>query len=302
MKNYSKYLISTQLEEEWGLYVTTVGYTKIDINQNYPLNSEHPESHAFNWNSGRILDGYYLVFISNGCGLFESAVTKTRYIKEGDCFLLFPGIWHRYKPDTQSGWEEYWVGFKGSYADDLMKKIFTANDPFINAGLNNNLLKLLHELLEWVQNAPVGYHQVISGITLQMLGLIYSISKNKETGASNTDKLIEEAKFLFRETIQEPAKMESIVKKLPVSYSKLRKDFKTLTGQSPNQYQLNLRLDKAKELLVNTGLSISEIAYQTGFESVSYLSRIFKKKIRVSPKAYRQQFFQPPLNATDTHE
>jgi AraC-like DNA-binding protein len=300
VKNYSKYLISTQLEEEWGLYVTTVGYTKIDINQSYPLNSEHPESHAFNWNSGRILDGYYLVFISNGCGLFESAVTRKQYVKEGDCFLLFPGIWHRYKPDTQSGWEEYWVGFKGSYANDLMKKIFSADDPFINAGLNNNLLKLLHELLEWVQNAPVGYHQIISGLTLQMLGLIYSISKNKETAASNTDKLIEEAKFLFRETIQEPAKMESIIKKLPVSYSKLRKDFKNLTGQSPNQYQLNLRLDKAKELLANTGLSISEIAYQTGFESVSYLSRIFKKKIQISPKAYRQQFFQSPLNTT-TH-
>jgi AraC-like DNA-binding protein len=289
MNNYSKYLIASPFDEEWGLYVTTTGYTKIDIDQNYPPNSQHPESHAFNWDSGRILDGYYIVYISKGCGQFESAATSTRVLKAGDCFLLFPGVWHRYKPDMQSGWEEYWVGFKGSYVDDLMKKVFTVNDPFINAGLNDQLLKLFHELLICVQNASIGYHQVVSGITLQMLGLIHAFV-DKEVSPSHTYQLIEEAKFLFRESIQDPDKIEKVLKKLPVSYSKLRKDFKTHTGQSPNQYMLNLRLDKAKELLVNTGLSISEIAYQTGFDSVSYLSKIFKKKIKLSPKSYRQQF------------
>jgi AraC-like DNA-binding protein len=290
MKSYSKYLISSSFEELWGLYITTAGYTKIDINQNYPPNNNHPESHAFNWNSGRILDGYYLVFISSGSGLFESANTSIRHIKGGDCFLLFPGVWHRYKPDTKSGWEEYWVGFKGTYADDLMQKAFNPNDPFITAGLNNSLSKLFHELLEWVQQASVGYHQVIAGIALQMLGLIHAIAINKDINTSGTSRLIEEAKFLFRESIQDPDKIENILKKLPVSYSKLRKDFKSITGLSPNQYQLNLRLDKAKELLANTSLSISEIAYQTGFESVSYLSKIFKSKIGSSPKTYRQQF------------
>jgi AraC-like DNA-binding protein len=290
MKNYSKYLIASPLEEQWRLYITTTGYTKIDINQNYPPNNDHPESHTFNWNSGRILDGYYLVFISKGSGLFESAVTLTRQVKQGDCFLLFPGVWHRYKPDKQSGWEEYWVGFKGAYADSLMQNVFNANDPFITVGPNNNLLNLFHHLLEAVQNASVGYHQIISGMVLQMLGLIHATATYHETNTS-TQQLIEEAKFLLRESIQEPGKIEHILKKLPVSYSKLRKDFKALTNQSPNQYQLNLRLDKAKELLANTNLSVSEIAWQTGFETVSYLSKMFSKKIQLSPRAYRQHFF-----------
>jgi transcriptional regulator GlxA family with amidase domain len=56
---------------------------------------------------------------------------------------------------------------------------------------------------------------------------------------------------------------------------------------SPNQYLLKLRLDKVKELLSNTNLSISEITYQTGFESVSYLSKLFKKKDKVTPRDYR---------------
>lgn len=289
MKNYSKYLIASPLEEEWGLYITTAGYTKIDINQNYPPNNQHPESHAFNWDSGRILDGYYLVFISKGAGFFESAVNSTRYINGGDCFLLFPGIWHRYKPASNSGWEEYWVGFKGAYADNLMQKAFNIDDPFITTGLNDNLLKLFHDLLECIQTASIGYHQVISGIALQMLGLVHAFA-NKEINHTKTHQLIEDAKFLLRESIQDPDKIETILKNLPASYSKLRRDFKEITGQSPNQYMLNLRLYKAKDMLINTSLSISEIAYQTGFESVSYLSKVFKRKINVSPTSYRQQF------------
>jgi AraC-like DNA-binding protein len=275
-------------EEEWGLYITTLGYTKIDINQVYPPIEGHPENYSFNWNSGRILDDYTLIFISKGSGVFESKASDSATTHAGDCILLFPGVWHRYKPNLEVGWEEYWVGFKGSYVDWLMKK-FNIGEPIINVGLNDYLLRLFHELLECVQTANVGYHQIISGIVLQMLGLVHSISKNRQTVATNTSHLIEKAKFLFRETIQEPDRMEDVLKKLPASYSKLRKDFKTLTGESPNQYKLNLKLNKAKELLTSTNLSISEIAFQTGFESVSYLSKIFKKKNNISPKLYRQR-------------
>lgn len=290
MNNYSKYLISSPLEEKWGLFVTSVGYTKIDTNQPYPPQGEHPHTHIFNWNSGRILDGYYVVVISGGSGLFESALTDTRRVKKGDCFLLFPGVWHRYKPDDVSGWEEYWVGFKGSYADHLLQKMFSPRTPFISSKLNNHLLKLFNDLIDWVQKAPSGYHQVIAGITMQIIGLAHTLTNNAENKDDNASQLVEEAKFILRETIQSTECIEQLLKKLPVSYSKIRKDFKKITGLSPNQYKLNLRLEKAKELLANTNLSISEIAYQTGFDSVFYLSKIFKIKNRRSPKAYRAQY------------
>jgi AraC-like DNA-binding protein len=74
-----------------------------------------------------------------------------------------------------------------------------------------------------------------------------------------------------------------------MSYSKFRKLFKESTGESPNQYHLNLRLDKAKELLHTTNLNVTEVAYNLGFESVFYFSKLFKKKNGVSPKSYRAQ-------------
>ena len=81
--------------------------------------------------------------------------------------------------------------------------------------------------------------------------------------------------------------MEKLAKELPMGYSLFRKEFKRITGKSPNQYLLDLRLEKAKYLLVMTTLNISEIGYQTGFDSIFYFSKLFKKKYSCSPKKYR---------------
>jgi AraC-like DNA-binding protein len=287
MKSFHKYLPVTALEEKWGFYVTTVGCNNIPAHQSYPRNKEHPSSHSFTWNKGRILDGYYIVFIPKGQGVFESARTSSVTITAGTCFLLFPGVWHRYKPDEEMGWEEYWVGFKGNYPDALMTKgFFEPGKPVVQTGLHEGLLILFQKLLETVQIGQAGYHQVIAGITLQLLGLLHTtLAYTKHDDP--TGQLIDKARFLMRESLESNMDMEKLAKQLPMGYSTFRKLFKEQTGLPPNQYHLNLRLDKAKELLETTALTINEIAYQAGFDSVFYFSKIFKKKNKCSPTAYR---------------
>jgi AraC-like DNA-binding protein len=290
MRNYHKYLPVTELEEQWGLYVTTVGYTLIGANQDYPNNKEHPPTHSFTWNTGRILDGYYVVFVTRGQGTFESGRTTMATVQEGTCFFLFPGVWHRYRPDVKSGWEEYWIGFKGSYADELMTKgFFTADQPFVQAGMQEQVLMLFQKMLELVRLGPAGYHQVIAGIALQVVGMMHSIRMYKEQSGDPDTQLINKAKFMLREQLENAVNMEQIARSLPMGYSKFRKTFKQVTGQSPHQYLLNLRLDKSRELLETTHLTVNEISFQTGFESVFYFSKLFKKKNGVSPMHYRAQ-------------
>jgi AraC-like DNA-binding protein len=288
MQNYQKYLNVSRTEINWGFYVNTVGSAKVPANRNYPNNREHPIDHSFTWNKGRILNGFYIVFITKGEGVLESAKTKAYNIKVGTCFLLFPGIWHRYKPQTHSGWEEYWVGFNGDYPAELMNKgIFKPDSPFIEVGLNEELLELFHTLITTVQTAKIGYRQIISGITLQMLGLLTAVSRFQDETGSKNEKLISKAKFLLQESIENPISLEDIAKELPMGYSHFRKVFKEITGLSPNQYHLKLRLDKAKNLLAATNLAINEVAYQTGFESIFYFSRMYKKRNGICPKEYR---------------
>jgi len=287
LPNYFKYLNVTSFEHQWGMYVTTVGYSKVGPDDQYP-NQEHPESHHLTWNRGRILNDYYLIFISKGKGTYGSALTKPAEVVAGNCFLLHPGVWHRYKPDPKLGWEEHWVGFNGKYIEQLMQQgIFDPKDPIVDLGFNTEMLILYKKLIDEVQLSSVGYPQQIAGITLQILGLVSNLARHNERASDPVGKLIAKAKFLIQESFENSLDMEELASALPMGYSSFRKAFKRITGQSPNQYHLNLRLDRARNLLAMTALNINEISDQTGFESVSYFSKLFKKKHGVSPRSYR---------------
>lgn len=78
--------------------------------------------------------------------------------------------------------------------------------------------------------------------------------------------------------------------KLNVSSNYLSDMLRTLTGQSTQQHIHNKLIEKAKEALTTTNLSVSEIAYQLGFEHPQSFSKLFKSKTNVSPLEYRASF------------
>lgn len=77
---------------------------------------------------------------------------------------------------------------------------------------------------------------------------------------------------------------------LNVSSSYLRSLLKTLTGQSTQQHIHNKLIEKAKDKLSTTNLSVSEIAYELGFEHMQSFSKLFKEKTKKSPLEFRASF------------
>jgi len=84
--------------------------------------------------------------------------------------------------------------------------------------------------------------------------------------------------------------VEYIATTLNISQSHLSSLLKVLTGQSTQQHIHEKLITKAKEKLATTGLSISEIAYQLGFEHPQSFSKFFKAKTELSPLEFRQSF------------
>jgi AraC family transcriptional regulator len=66
--------------------------------------------------------------------------------------------------------------------------------------------------------------------------------------------------------------------------------FRAATGSSPHNYLLNLKLERARELLRNPSMSLIDIALDCGFSSHSHMSRLFHKIVGVTPTAYRRSF------------
>ena len=83
--------------------------------------------------------------------------------------------------------------------------------------------------------------------------------------------------------------VKSIISKSGLSASKLQAGFKFMHNMTLGEYIRLVRLDKAEQLLRTTDLNISEVVYTIGFTSRSYFCKIFKKKYRCSPKAYKKK-------------
>jgi len=68
--------------------------------------------------------------------------------------------------------------------------------------------------------------------------------------------------------------------------------FKKATGLNFTEYLSQLRIEKAKNLLLNPNLRVSEIAYETGFQSLTHFNRVFKRIAGQSPTTYRKRLPQ----------
>jgi AraC family transcriptional regulator, transcriptional activator of pobA len=81
-----------------------------------------------------------------------------------------------------------------------------------------------------------------------------------------------------------------VADKLNISPNYLSELLKVLTGQSTQQHIHDKLIEKAKEKLSSTDMSVSEIAYELGFEHPQSFSKLFKTKTSLSPLAFRQSF------------
>ena len=285
--NSLKYLTIGANDEAWGLVVTTVGEQSIAPHSDYPA-MQHPTAYNFRRTNGRTLEEYQLIYITEGSGFFESQSVPRQRVVAGSVILLFPNEWHNYAPDKQSGWSEFWIGFRGKLADSMVAGgFFSPQEPLINIGPSNSLMVLYRDAIRLAEREAMACQQLISGIVSHMLGHILYKSKNRSIGANYAEDIINEARQIMRERAHHTLRAEDIAKSLGVGYSWFRQNFKRLTGSSPVQYISRLLMSRAKELLVTESLSIAEIAYTLGFENAGQFSTSFRKMEGVTPRHFR---------------
>jgi AraC-like DNA-binding protein len=289
MTNYFRYLPTSPEDESWGLYVLNAGCNRITKHSDYPA-PDHPAHHYFNWGKGRMLDEYQVIYISKGKGVFESISSGEHFIKEGTVLFLFPGEWHRFKPNQETGWDEFWVGFKGDIIENIVQQNFLRKEnAVIEIGLHENIILLLSNIIDKTREERSGYQPLVSGIVLHLLGEIHALIKQQRFEPEDiTESIINRARIIFRTNIEHNLSMEKVAEELNVSYAWFRKAFKTYTGIAPNQYLLQLKIEKAKLLLADLSRSIKDIAFSLNFESAFYFSKLFKEKTGVSPEQYRK--------------
>ena len=287
----SKYMLASERDELWGLTVTTIGYEEIAYGDPYPTRG-HADGYYFDLDKGRILLEYQLLYIIEGEGIFHSRTVPEAHLKEGDFFLLFPGEWHSYHPTGPRGWKKYWIGFRGQNMDDRVRAGFLSpTKPIYHVGFSDTIVRLYKNAFDAAIEEAAYSQQVMAGIVNLLIGLMYSKERNIQLlnrNQSHVD-LINRARLRIREQLESSLTIQQVAEDLGMSYSNFRKLFKEHTGLSPATYQQDLRLQRAKELLTTTTMSIKEIAYRLNFESPDYFSSKFKIKTGRKPSDLRGQ-------------
>ncbi len=282
-----KYLIANEADQLWGMTVSNVGFQMIPAGSDYPPKN-HPSGYYFSFEKGRILPEYQLLYITNGQGVFSSSEVADIPIQSGSLFLLFPGHWHTYRPETKTGWKEYYIGFSGKMADQLADSEFISpQTPVLNVGINEEIVRLFRSAIDTAKADKIGAQQLLSGIVMHILGIALSITKNKLFEDDRLDQKIERAKIIMREKLLEDIDLEQLASQLNLSYSWFRKIFKEYTGFSPAKYFQELKIQKAKELLTYTNKPIKEISIILHYESAEHFSTLFKKINHLTPLEYR---------------
>jgi AraC-like DNA-binding protein len=289
LKRFYKYLTSDEEVKRWGIYITGAGHIQVEKDMEYPL-PDDPSHHYFHWSVGRRITDYQILYISRGKGIFESETTGFRKINTGDAFLLFPGIWHRFRPYNDTGWDEYWIEFNGELIRHYrIQDYLNPLNPILRIGLQEDIVRQFQEVIHLVRDEKPGFQYIASGHILQIMGYIFAQLRYHPFEGKVIENQIRQAKVLLLENIFSPVTQEEIADKIGMGYSRYRKRFKEYTGLSPAQYKINLKINKAKDLLITTNQSMKEIAMNLGFDNTDYFYRIFKQKTGFTPSDYREK-------------
>jgi AraC-like DNA-binding protein len=283
-----RYFPVSARDRRWGLWLTTAGESRIPPHAPYPP-AGHPGSHQFDWHKGRVLREYQVVYISAGQGILQTRCKRWQ-IRSGDVFILFPGVWHTYRPNPRTGWNEHWLGCDGAIARDLVKNRFLdPHKPVLGARHEELLLSAFAGVMDAVHANRPALQQVMAGLALYILSLLYSSQQPGQSSRRNVGAAIHEAMRRMTDSHgQTQIDIRALARELNVSYTWFRRMFTQHTGLSPHQYWLQIKISRARTLLTDTDLTVKEIAYQSGFASEHYFCRLFKAKTGITPVRWRR--------------
>ncbi len=255
------------------LYPLGLGYYKQALNHTMSRNKH---------------DDYLMIYCLDGEGKL-TINNQIHTVKAGDIICLPKGVAHAYKASEATPWTIYWVHFSGDKSEDFIDYLaINSNNYVFPLGIHSRLTSDFESLLECRQysyniNAFVHTASLLRQI-LTHIALLQPLAKHQ--AAHNFD--LERVHSLMQARVHEQLELEALAETVSLSKFHFIKKYKELTGTTPINHFIHLKVERACHLLDVTTKSINEISFAVGYEDAYYFSRIFKKIMGISPSQYRR--------------
>lgn len=121
------------------------------------------------------------------------------------------------------------------------------------------------------------------------------VSRQSSDVTAIDDPVVARAMQYIRETACSGIKISDVLRHVVVSRSALQNHFRTTLGRSIHDVILSVRVNRVRELLANTNLSLLDIAERTGFKHAEHMSNVFRRRTQWTPAKYREEHgYKPP--------
>ena len=241
--------------------------------------------------------GYYLCYILEGKGCFQYG-SHYYSLSKGQGFLIEPDVIISCQAEKISPWEYAWLELRGPMVRQLLysMKLSSAN-PVFHCKQNSHLKYYTQEIMTVQEQRLAASSDIIrlNGLYLLLLSEIIRQTAYAEF-SSQEQKYLRQAVTYIEDNFSKNIKVNDISHFVYIDRSYLFSIFKKYLFQSPQQYLTSCRIDKAVELLRTTSLSVEEICHACGYQDVGAFSKLFKKKLGITPAALRKHLISgmPP--------
>jgi len=221
-------------------------------------------------------NSFLLLLVLEGEIVFRAEKAVQNELLLIDCYAP-----HTYYTETNA--HTLWLHFDGNNSRELFESILTERGQKIKCPAAT--ATHFREMIQLTKGG--GNEAVLSSEIYALLCALLTPEKSNDRKTSAAS----EAKKYIAAHFDETVRVDDLAKAAHMSTSHFARLFKEATTFSPYEYLLGVRLEKAKELLLKTELSVSEIAYKTGFNSDANFICYFKKEVGISPLQFRKMQF-----------
>lgn len=275
-------------ELDWGFYLTTCGRRDAAPRSVFPP-PDHPAAYRFDPTVGRVLPEYQILWIVGGKGAFSSDATGEIELAQGSGAVLFPGVWHSYRPNLATGWRAYWIGFNGSYAFELCQNgIFSPERPIFRPSKPDALTNAFETLIEKTRRGEPSKTFKYNPLALEILTLCADeVQESEERELSGKERIVQDALRRIWGWSYRTLSVDDLAAAVGVNRRTLERYFRQTLGRSILDEIRGCRVVRAQRLLEYARIPIEQVATTVGFSSAAQMRRVFRDVLNVSPERYR---------------
>ncbi|MFD0676163.1 MULTISPECIES: AraC family transcriptional regulator [unclassified Paenibacillus] len=227
-----------------------------------------------------------LVYITGGRGYYKVNNGVRQTVESGSIFWFYPDAVFEYGPEMNGYWDEYYFNIEGERLKEWLEYWPIHPGRVRQVGTDDSLQNRIDRIFMLMESGtPANVDRASLLLESLLYEFIWSANQIPEHGKSQQmNQILED----ISNSLLQPIDAAKLAKRHHISVSTLRHSISEYTGYPLNEYIHRLKAAEAKNILLNTDLTLKEVSDTLGYKDVFYFSRLFKKYVGLAPNVYRK--------------